>query len=279
MGWWLSHIGQCAQYASPGATSVAPRGRTTSIGPISSSGRAHSTANRSRRGQGVARWWWSAPGAPVLRRRSTAVGSLFTWGRAMVHLLVGFGTLVRVLGIVAGCLRGIRRGATPDAPTGDLVGDDADPVRLDAKRPVVQRQLRHAAQFVGVVQLDRSPLDENAPAGGVGGVDAVDLVADRGAAEQPGQLAAEIGPEHDRVAVHSVVHRVDLGGAVVEDTNAAHRGRGEQRPAVGGADVLQPGSSVDHAHGVSFRGGAFISIVGARAARWAGSNVPHGVPY
>src|SRR5918995_6540545 len=180
MGWWLSHTWQRGRLALPIPTSVAPRGRTTSTGPISSSGRAHSTANRSCRGQGVARWWWSAPGAPVLRRRSTAVGSLFIWGRAMVHLLVGFGTLVRVLGIVAGCLRGIRRGAAPDAPAGDLIRDDADPVRLVAKRPVVQRQGRHAAQVVGRVQLDRAPLDEHAPAGGVGRVDAVDLVADRG---------------------------------------------------------------------------------------------------
>src|SRR5829696_5192788 len=278
MGWWFSHTGQCAQYASPAATSVVPRGRTTSTRPISSSSRAHSTANRSCPGRAVARCGWSAPDTPVLRRRSTAVGSLFTWGRAMVRLLVGFGTLVRVLGLAAGCLRGIRRGATPDAPAGDLIRDDADPVRLVAKRPVVQRQGRHAAQVVGGVQLERAPLDEHAPAGGVGGVDAVDLVADRGATKQAAQLAARIGSEHDGVAVHDVIHRVYLGGAVVDDTDAAHRGRGKQRPAASGADVLEPGSSVDHAHGVSSWGGAFGSIMGAGAAMWAGAKVPRRVP-
>src|SRR5918996_1251363 len=210
----------------------------------------------------------------ALPTRSTAVWSLSVWGRATAHLLVLFGMWGRERGLAPACHAAARRGAAPDAPAGDLVRDDADPVGLVAERPVVQRQARHTAQIVGVVQLGCTPLDEHAPAGGVGGIDAVDLVADRGAAQQAAQLAARVGAEHDRVAVHHVVDGVDLGGAVVEDADAAHGCRGEQRPALGGAEVLEPGSSIDRAHGISSWSVALRLSLGPGAERWAGANVP-----
>jgi hypothetical protein len=52
----------------------------------------------------------------------------------------------------------------------------------------VQRQFCRVTLLVGVVELDGAALDQDTPGGGIGGVDAVDLVADGGAASRPRSL-------------------------------------------------------------------------------------------
>src|SRR5919106_5876064 len=110
-----------------------------------------------------------------------------------------------------------------------------------------------------MVQLDGTSLHQDAPARGVGGIDAVDLVADCRAAQETPQLGAGVRAEHDRVAVHDVVHREDLRSAVVEDADAPHGRGGEPIPALDGAEVLEPGSAVDRRHG------AFSSVLPTRS--------------